>query len=196
LADDEMFATISEVSKLSRIGGAFATLAIWLIVGWTGTRDGFRHYQPVARATFFDAAALVATLPRVLIPPAVPSGRQLVAIVARDVDADGDLDVVANDGSLHLSVWINDGTGRLTRREGRHSTGIQPEPGGPGLASGPVGPGAVLHSLFSFVHPRSSISSVLSVRSRPRSDGSPDALRGAFIAHRTPRAPPSFDSLT
>ena len=39
--------------------------------------------------------------------------------VANDIDADGDLDVVANDGSLELLVWINDGTGRLTRRQNR-----------------------------------------------------------------------------
>ena len=34
-------------------------------------------------------------------------------MIAEDIDADGDLDVVANDGSLDLIVWTNDGSGRL-----------------------------------------------------------------------------------
>jgi hypothetical protein len=50
------------------------------------------------------------------LPPHV-----LHAIVV-DVDADGDDDLVANIGSLDLGVWINDGTGHLTRARA-------PEPG-------------------------------------------------------------------
>lgn len=40
----------------------------------------------------------------------------LTSIVVADIDRDGDADVVATDGALHLFVWINDGTGRLTRQ--------------------------------------------------------------------------------
>lgn len=40
----------------------------------------------------------------------------LTSIVVTDIDRDGDADVVATDGALHLFVWINDGTGRLTRQ--------------------------------------------------------------------------------
>jgi len=40
----------------------------------------------------------------------------LTSIVVADIDRDGDADVVATDEALHLFVWINDGTGRLTRQ--------------------------------------------------------------------------------
>src|SRR5262245_60372818 len=35
---------------------------------------------------------------------------RFVAIVAADIDADGDLDVVASDSSLQLHIWVNDGS--------------------------------------------------------------------------------------
>jgi hypothetical protein len=44
------------------------------------------------------------------------AGRPLITVVAADIDADGDIDVVASDGSLDLLVWVNDGTGRFTRK--------------------------------------------------------------------------------
>ena len=44
-------------------------------------------------------------------------------MVASYIDDDGDLDLVASDGSLDLLVWINDGTGHLTRRYARQSGG-------------------------------------------------------------------------
>ena len=57
------------------------------------------------------------------LSPTLEPGLRLVAIVASDIDDDGDLNLVANDGSLELLVWINDGTGHLTRRYARHSGG-------------------------------------------------------------------------
>ena len=65
------------------------------------------------------AAALIAALPQGLTLPSVPPSWQIVSMIADDIDADGDLDVVTNDGSLNLVVWINDGTGRLSRHDNR-----------------------------------------------------------------------------
>jgi len=59
-------------------------------------------------------------LPAGLAPPGA-DGRLLVSVIAADIDADGDLDVVASDGSLDLIVWDNDGTGHLTRKDPQRS---------------------------------------------------------------------------
>jgi hypothetical protein len=54
-------------------------------------------------------ATLAASLPHAPAP--------LASVVVADIDRDGDADVVATDGALHLFVWINDGTGRYTQQE-------------------------------------------------------------------------------
>lgn len=55
-------------------------------------------------------------LPASLATPLHDSTAALTSIVVVDIDRDGDADVVATDGALHLFVWINDGTGKLTRQ--------------------------------------------------------------------------------
>ncbi len=58
--------------------------------------------------------------------PGIEPGTRVVAAALADIDADGDLDVVAFDGSLDLLVWSNDGTGHFTRRYPTHD----PDAGG------------------------------------------------------------------
>jgi hypothetical protein len=58
--------------------------------------------------------------------PGIDPGTRVVAAALADIDADGDLDVVAFDGSLDLLVWSNDGTGHFTRRYPTHD----PDAGG------------------------------------------------------------------
>jgi len=47
--------------------------------------------------------------------PGVEPGTKVVAAALADIDADGDLDLVASDGTLDLLVWSNDGSGHFTR---------------------------------------------------------------------------------
>lgn len=100
----------------------FALLAalVALSSGWQRV-DVLASTASGGRPQTFEAATLVASLPLSLAPPLDP-GLRLVALVASDIDADGDLDLVANDGSLDLLVWINDGSGHLTRRYARPSS--------------------------------------------------------------------------
>jgi len=70
-----------------------------------------------------EGRAFAAALPIALTPPTLDPGVRLVSMVAADIDADGDLDVVASDGSLDLVVWTNDGTGRLTRKYPQQASG-------------------------------------------------------------------------
>ncbi len=79
---------------------------------------------------FFEGRAFAASLPVALTPPTLDPDLRLVSMIAADIDADGDLDVVASDGSLDLVVWTNDGTGRLTRK--------YPEPSSGGLDQRPT----------------------------------------------------------
>src|SRR5215831_1745840 len=58
-------------------------------------------------------------------------GGRLVSIVTADIDADGDLDVVASDSALQLHVWVNDGAGHFTLRIPARSSGWQPTPPAP-----------------------------------------------------------------
>jgi len=56
-----------------------------------------------------------------------------------DVDADGDPDLVANTGSLDRAVWINDGSGRLTKaRPAVPSHEWAPLPSAPSVDGGGV----------------------------------------------------------
>jgi hypothetical protein len=56
---------------------------------------------------------------------------RIVRVVADDIDRDGDIDVLANVGSLDLVVWRNDGAGRFSlvpsaRRHQLLANGSQP----------------------------------------------------------------------
>jgi hypothetical protein len=66
----------------------------------------------------------------ITIPP-IESGRRVLSVVAADIDGDGDLDVVANDGSLDLIVWVNDGAGHLTRQSAGRWRSWRPSTPGP-----------------------------------------------------------------
>ena len=66
------------------------------------------------RAT--PAGAATRALPTGFASSIDAADRPLTSIVVADIDADGDADVVATDEALNLFVWINDGTGRLTRQ--------------------------------------------------------------------------------
>jgi len=73
-----------------------------------------------------------------------------VAVIAVDIDADGDLDVVASDRTLQLHVWVNDGAGHFTRREPTRSTTWHATPTAPGLDDHRVS-----FQVFTPVHPQS-----------------------------------------
>lgn len=61
----------------------------------------------------------------------IASRAGIVTAVAADIDADGDVDVVASDAALQIHVWINDGTGHFTERAPERRTTWDPLPEGP-----------------------------------------------------------------
>jgi hypothetical protein len=78
-----------------------------------GTHASSVRYQDLARTS------AAATIPEGFILPASDAGVRVSSFVAADLDADGDLDIVAADrsnGAIGIVVWVNDGAGRLTRK--------------------------------------------------------------------------------
>lgn len=149
------------------------------------------HRSDMSSRPAFGANVLVAALPSVLAPPTVQPGWRLISMIANDIDADGDLDVVANDGTLDLIVWINDGTGQLTRQEGRRPGERPSQASAPTVADQPAGSDPVVQIPSSCLQLDSSIASALVGQPQPWCDRSTDALQPAFVSNRTPRAPPS-----
>jgi hypothetical protein len=80
-----------------------------------------------------DNSTPTGRLPASIAAVELTPGRLLTAIVAADIDADGDLDVVASDSALELHVWVNDGAGHFTRRDPIQSTSWHPLPADPAV---------------------------------------------------------------
>ncbi len=136
----------------------------------------------------FDASTLVAALPLRLESPLEP-GLRVVALAASDIDDDGDLDLVASDGSLDLLVWINDGAGHMTRRYGRQSSGWRNDPSDVGgdTAQGTV---SAVASAGWFIDPGNSVTQFLNHDAGSHT-ASESFDRSQLIAgSQSPRAPP------
>ena len=114
---------------------AFSTVVVLSIVA---TAVGAR--PPIPRASGVRRAAGTAIrsatsrrLPASIATVELAAGRRLTAIVAADIDADGDLDVVASDSALQLHVWVNDGAGHFTRRDPIQASFWHPVPAAPAV---------------------------------------------------------------
>ncbi len=128
--------------------------------------------------------------PGLLLPGEDPSVHEAIRFVADDIDDDGDLDVVANDGSLELSVWENDGAGHLTRKQPLHESGWQTDRPGPSWdATGSGTPLGVQAGYPSLGHDRTG-HAALAVSTR-RQDEPAAPLGRALADSGSPRAPPA-----
>jgi hypothetical protein len=69
---------------------------------------------------FRQTHSVAKQLPAGFVLPPSDVDLKISSLVAADVDADGDLDIVAADaanGSVDILVWVNEGDGRLTRKQ-------------------------------------------------------------------------------
>jgi hypothetical protein len=130
----------------------------------------------------------VAPALRALLPD---QGRNLVSAIAADIDADGDLDVIASDSNLDLFVWVNDGHGHLSQRNARVPSNLAPAPLAPAVQERPLGPIASIQT------DPPSLVAALRVSSEPRAParafgGAVNLLPiDASTFARIPRAPPA-----
>jgi hypothetical protein len=86
---------------------------------------------------FFLACLLTCALQTSSIPVPIDAAH-FVSVIAADIDADGDLDVIASDRSLQIYVWVNDGAGHFTQQEPVHATTWQALPPAPTFENGPT----------------------------------------------------------
>jgi hypothetical protein len=114
----------------------------------------------------------------------------LVAIVAADIDADGDLDIVASDSALHLYVWMND-AGHLRQKQPARSSSLQPEPAGPTIKHGTAPPPVPTQKDPRSLRAGTEIHPVPLAPMRRATTASPHAGVPAMFAAHTPRAPPA-----
>jgi hypothetical protein len=82
--------------------------------------------------------ARASDLPAIVAHDATIDASRLVTVVTADIDADGDLDVIASDSALQLHVWVNDGAGHFTRRDPVRSTAWRPLPPAPSVDGQPI----------------------------------------------------------
>ena len=113
--------------KLSRVALAAAVLA--LLPGAHASRNGSASRVGMTSPVRPAAAGIGPGL----VLPSADAGLPLVAVVAADIDADGDLDLIGGGVGLDLFVWINDGAGHLTRQQPHHSSGWRTAAPGPTL---------------------------------------------------------------
>jgi hypothetical protein len=149
-----------------------------------------------SRRAAFTCSTDVWTLPvdnvspslRVLLPD---QGRDFVSMIAADIDADGDLDVITSDSNLDLVIWVNDGHGRLSRRAARQPSSLQPEPAAPSVQNRTNIPAASVQSDPPTIVVHAKALNHIVVHA--------GAVAGAYalippipaVTTRTPRAPPS-----
>jgi len=131
-------------------------------------------------------------LPAGLRLPIADTRSRMVTAVAADIDADGDLDVVATDGSLGLAVWLNDGTGQLTRKRPMSATGWRTDPPPAAVSNADaLAPLSIPGSAPSLDVPASSVAIALEP-ARPVRAGPALAALSAIAPASPPRAPPAL----
>lgn len=152
------------------------------------------HAIPTSDTWAADVLPPLATpssvLPAGLAPPGA-DGRLLVSVIAADIDADGDLDVVGSDGSLDLIVWNNDGTGHLTRKDPQRSTPGGWESSGATLDDQPATSTVAAQFGGMSLRLNASALSFNSHLSPWRAAASPSHRQPQFAPTRIPRAPPA-----
>ena len=79
---------------------------------------------------------LAGQLPRGFTLPSADANLPISSLITADLDADGDLDIVAADrsnGGIGIVVWVNDGAGRLTRKAPATKGNLASEPAAPSI---------------------------------------------------------------
>ena len=139
------------------------------------------------------AAPVGGQLPQGFTLPSGDADLKVSSIVTTDLDADGDLDIVAADrssGAIGIVVWVNDGDGRLTRKA--------PAPAGH-LASEPASPTIDEHqaTVMASVQPNGpaiaaiSLNAWLALPARPHNPATSTVPESATPATLRSRSPPA-----
>lgn len=180
------------LQNLRSVPFAIASLALACATAFASARETTRLLEPPPQ---FASPPLLRALPAAVTRAVTESGRRVVTVIAADIDADGDLDVVASDGSLDLLVWTNDGAGHLTRRRPMRSTGWRDDPAGSTLHGRDRATQFFTHDELPSIDAGFSTSGSSIVTAR-LTDAVDAFVRVSGLSTRTPRAPPSVSRLS
>ena len=103
----------------TRLLGAVAFVAIAATVAGSVWLQSSIAHPSRLHIDRLAAAPVGGQLPQGFTLPSGDADLKVSSIVTTDLDADGDLDIVAADrssGAIDIVVWVNDGAGRLTRK--------------------------------------------------------------------------------
>jgi hypothetical protein len=143
-----------------------------------------------SREPHLVAIEQLVSLPADLDWPGDDGLKPVVDAIAADIDDDGDLDVVANQGSLQLAVWVNDGSGRLTRAPGEPQQHSTLRPSGAAVESRGGGPATAM-SIGSISIVAAEHATAYALDASPLSTGPPRPHRvSSHSSPSAPRAPP------
>jgi hypothetical protein len=118
----------------TRLAAAFVSLVAMVAAGSVRMLPA-NALSPV-RAYDFTRRLAVRQLPTGFTLPSGDVNLKVSSLVTADLDADGDLDIVASErssGSIGIVVWVNDGAGRLTRKAPAPTGNLAGEPALPSL---------------------------------------------------------------
>jgi hypothetical protein len=107
-----------------------------LVASFTRPMDGGLTPMTSVAGDDFARRPVVRQLPSGFTLPPTDVNLSVSSLVTADLDADGDLDIVAADrsnGTVGIVVWVNDGAGHLTRKEPARSTSLAGEPALPSI---------------------------------------------------------------
>jgi len=179
--------TVTRVRAATRVTLAMAALILAAAMALPAPLEPGRQQ----RDSFVELAAPWNPLPAALRVALAEPDTHLVAIVAADIDADGDLDIVASDSALHLYVWVNDGAGHLRRRRPARPSSLQLEPPGPTIEHGTAPPPVPTQKDPRSLRAGTEIHPVPFAPMRRATIAPPHAVVPATFAAHTPRAPPA-----
>jgi hypothetical protein len=123
--------------KTKWLGVAMAVVAMAATLAGAMRLQSTSVHPPRARGSYRPIdRPLAGQLPRGFTLPSADVNLPISSIITADLDADGDLDIVAADrsnGGIGIVVWVNDGAGRLTRKAPAPKGNLASEPASPSI---------------------------------------------------------------
>ena len=112
------------------------TATVALLATMVGNVHLPRAAAAINLVRFRQMHSVAKQLPAGFVLPSSDVDLKISSFVAADLDADGDLDIVAADaanGSVDIVVWVNDGAGRLTRKHPEQPKSLGNDPPAPSV---------------------------------------------------------------
>ena len=178
--------------KMRWVGVAALVLAIAASLAGSAALQSSAAHPSRLRSYHSVDLPVAGQLPQGFTLPSSDVNLPVSSLITADLDADGDLDIVAADrsnGGIGIVVWVNDGAGRLTRKT----------PSKGNLASKPASPSLDEHqpTVMASVQPDGpaiaaiSVDSWLTLPARPHDlarSSIPESVTPATLRSRSPPA--------